>query len=388
MQWFEQICGALLVLLILLDVFLTVLYARANAGIISPRVARLVWWVFKAIAKPFGRVRDSIFSFCGPAILVMLVVVWALGLTVAAGLIIHPELGTSVRATSGDTPGDFITAIYAGGSSISVIGATDFTPHTASFRLLFLFNSLVGVSVTFLTLTYLMQVYTALDRRNTLGLNVHLASAETGDAAELIAHLGPEGKFEAGYMNLSLLAAEMTKAKESHHFYPVLFYFRFRQPFYSVSRFTLVSLDTATLIKSALSDRDYAWLKNSGAVEQLWDGAMLLLETVSEMFLHGAKRGLPHAPDEDTCELWRGRYFAALRTLRQAGIQTVYDEQAGADYYVNLRRQWNDYIMHMAPLLAYSKEDIDPVGYRAETSHEERRFQPHASHGLPFQPHS
>jgi hypothetical protein len=28
----------------------------------------------------------------------------------------------------------------------------------------------------------------------------------------------------------------MAEAKEAHHFYPVLFYFRFRQPFYYYSR--------------------------------------------------------------------------------------------------------------------------------------------------------
>jgi hypothetical protein len=44
-------------------------------------------------------------------------------------------------------------------------------------------------------------------------------------------------------------------AKETHHFYPVLFYFRFREPYYSVSRFALVSPDTVTLIKSALDDK-------------------------------------------------------------------------------------------------------------------------------------
>ena len=42
MDWFEQILGGLLLLLILLDVFLTVLYARASSGIFSPRVARSV----------------------------------------------------------------------------------------------------------------------------------------------------------------------------------------------------------------------------------------------------------------------------------------------------------------------------------------------------------
>lgn len=388
MDWVEQILGALLMVLILLDVFLTVLYARADAGILSHRVARAVWWVFRTISKPFEHHRALILSFCGPAILVAFILVWALGLTLAAALIFHPELGTSVRATSGETNRDFITALYVGGSSVSIVGVSDFTPHTAILQMIFLFNSLVGLSVTFLTLTYLMQVYTALSRRNTLGLNVHLASAETGDGAELITHLGPEGKFETGYPALSTLATEMAKTKESHHFYPVLVYFRFRQPFYSVARFTLVSLDAATLIKSALSDKEYSWLKNSGAVEQLWDGATMLLETITNTFLHGETRSSPHAPDEDTCELWRRRYFAALRTLRQAGIKTVDDEQAGAEYYVNLRRQWNDYITHVGPLMAYSTEDIDPVGYRTEIAEEPQPFARHASHGLPLQPHS
>src|ERR1044071_5470373 len=111
MGWLEQTIGALLMVLILLDVFLTVLYARAGAGILSPRVALAVWWLFKTISKPFAQHRASILSFCGPSILVMLVVVWAAGLTLAAALIIHPQLGTSVRATSGDTSRDFFTAL-------------------------------------------------------------------------------------------------------------------------------------------------------------------------------------------------------------------------------------------------------------------------------------
>jgi hypothetical protein len=41
-------------------------------------------------------------------------------------------------------------------------------------------------------------------------LNVHLASAQTGDAAELIAGLGPAGKFDAGYSNLSEAAKDIS----------------------------------------------------------------------------------------------------------------------------------------------------------------------------------
>ena len=57
-----------------------------------------------------------------------------------------------------------------------------------------------------------MQVYNALQRRNKLGLNLELSSAETGDAAELIAGLGPEGKFDAGYSDLSEMAGDVAGA--------------------------------------------------------------------------------------------------------------------------------------------------------------------------------
>jgi hypothetical protein len=46
----EQIAGALLMALVLLDVFFTVVYARVGTGIISTRVARGTWLVVRALA--------------------------------------------------------------------------------------------------------------------------------------------------------------------------------------------------------------------------------------------------------------------------------------------------------------------------------------------------
>src|SRR3712207_9165676 len=69
-------------------------------------------------------------------------------------------------------------------SSMSIVGASDYGPTSPGYKLLFLFNSMVGLSVTSLTLTYLMQVYSALRSRNTLGLMVETQSAETGRSEE------------------------------------------------------------------------------------------------------------------------------------------------------------------------------------------------------------
>lgn len=371
----EQGLGILLILIVLLDIFLTVLYARINTSLIASGVARLVWASFVTVSKVFSSRQGAVLSFCGPVILVLLVGVWALGLTLGAALIMHPELGTSIRATNGETPTDFVTAMYAGGTSMAIVGASDFTPHTSPTRLLFLFNSLIGMSVTSLTLMYLMQVYTGLQRRNVLAMNIHFLSGCTGDAAELLARLGPQGQFSGGYTNLSELGVEMTQAKEAHHFYSKLFYFRFSDPYHSVSRSTLVALDTVSLIKSALDDQKYGWLKQAGAVAQLWEASMMLLIMLENTFLpHGAP-DREAQPDQQTRDRWRARYHAALLRLRQAGIEITADGQAGAEAYIACRMQWDHHITNLAPSMAYRMEEIDTAmsGLESKSSPDEPR---------------
>ena len=367
LQWLEQALGALLFLLILTDIFLIVLYARIGSGIVSNRLARLIWRFFRLVSKPFGSYRGLVLSFCGPIILIFLVLFWALTLTCGAALIIHPNLGSSVKSSGGETPSDFITALEAGGGSMAIVGASDFSPQTGGFRLLYLFNSLIGMSVVSLTLTYLMQVYNALQRRNALGLQTYLLTAETGDAAELVAGLGTDGKFTNGYSDLANWAGEMSRVKESHHFYPVLFYFRFKESFYSTSQMTLIAFDTMSIIKGALDDEEYSWLKNSAAVSQLWRGAMMLVTTLTDTFL---PEGMPDEPpelDAETLERWRKRFFAAVQKLRRANIKTIADEEAGAEIYISLRREWEKYITVLAPTMSYRMDEIDPAGNHPES---------------------
>src|SRR3954465_14870333 len=213
----EPVVGAALFAAVLLDVFLTVLYARMGTSLLAGPLAGLTWRVVRAASAPLGRPRSVALSFCGPAILVLLVTAWSAGLTLGAALVIHPALGDGVRSSTGPTPTDFVAAVYAAGNSLSVVGSGEFGPRTTPYRLLYWFNSVVGMSVLSLTLTYLMQVYSALRERNVLGLKLHLATGETGDAAELLARAGPRGEFDTG--PLSEAAGEVAGAKEAHHFY-------------------------------------------------------------------------------------------------------------------------------------------------------------------------
>lgn len=154
MGWAEPIAGTLLMTLVLADVFLTVLYARAGTGILSSRVARLVWLALRWVGSDRGKGR--LLSFCGPLIVVSLLLTWSILLALGAALILLPLLGTSITNSSQDTPTDFVTAIYVAGSSLSIVGGGNFAPQSAGAKLLFFLNSVIGTSVISLTITYLM----------------------------------------------------------------------------------------------------------------------------------------------------------------------------------------------------------------------------------------
>jgi hypothetical protein len=356
LQLLEQLLGILLGIAVLVDIFLLVLHARADMGGVSRMISQPAWRGMVAFSRLLGRAKGPFLSFAGPMILVLVLGSWFLLLTLAAALIIHPNLGTAVRASHGETPTDFATALYVAGHSLDFVGGSDFSPHTPAFRLFFLFTSIIGVAMVPLIITYLLEVYSSLRARNHLGLKVHLHSAETGDAAEVIAHLGPQGRFDIGYVVLAEWAAETTEVKESHHFHPILFYFRFAEPYYSVSRTSLTSLDTVTLIKSALDDAEYGWLKESAAVEQLKQSTLLELKTLIRTFIADANIEAP--PDEQTRALWRRRYTAATERLKRAGIKTT---EFGAEEYVSLRSEWNQYVQLLAPEFALELADVDPV---------------------------
>jgi hypothetical protein len=170
------------------------------------------------------------------------------------------------------------------------------------------------------------------------------------------------------------MAMDMTQVKESHHFYAVLFFFRFNESYYSMSQTSLTALDTVSLIKSALSDEKYAWLKESLSTTQLWRASMMMLKTSANTFLSGEMPDEQKHPDEQTLESWRRRYFAALKRLRQANIETIADEQAGFEIYVSLRSKWEDYITSLAPQMAYGMDEVDTAGSNPESADERPNF--------------
>lgn len=347
----EQIGGAVLMLLFLADIFLTVLYARAGTGLLAPHWNRLVWAALRGLSSLLGRRHGAGLSFGGPLIVVSLIAFWALGLTLGAALIIQPELGDAIRPSSGEAQRDFVTALLVAGNSLSIVGGGDYSPHSVGTRLLFILNSLIGASVLSLVLSYLVQVYSALRERNALAMTIDLMTGGTGDAAEMLARIGPDDDFTNAVTEPGNLVQPLAQTKEAHHFYPLLFYFRFKDPLYSVSRFGFILLDLTTLIDTTLDRQRHGGLVRSSPVASLRRCTLLLLETLDRNFPTADEKRADAAAAASHGE----SYAAAVKTLRRAGIEARPDGGSYADQ----RSRWEPLIRRVAPMFGYGMNDID-----------------------------
>jgi hypothetical protein len=362
--WPSQTLGAVLIAASLLDVFLTVLYARTGIGVMSPWVTEGVWHAFRWAGRRLLRWRDFVLSLAGPSLLIVLAAVWVGLLAVGFALIYWPMLGSKVHATGGEpTPLGFGTAFYYSLTTMTTVGSGSSVIEAGAPQFLVAIQSALGIAIFTLTITYFVQIYNAVLERNALALKLHVASDSTADAARLVAGLGAAGDFEGARGTLGEWAGEMTKVFESHHLYSVLHVFRFVEPEYAAARIILLTMDSVTLIRSAVHEERYAALRGSAGVTALWGIGLQTMRELSGIYLPG---GGPEDGDVDpqTERQWRRRYAEACRVLAEAGIE-LNDGDAGAAAYVELRKEWDRYMVAFAHYMAHTAEEMDVAGTRA-----------------------
>jgi hypothetical protein len=348
--------GIGLVILALVDVYLTVLYPRLDVGFLSIRLIRGGWWSFRTIASILPDKGAALLVHSGPVLTLLAIAVWVMLLVIGFGLIVWVELGTGIQASQGQTPTDFWTALYYSGYSLTTLGVGDLLPKTGFQRMLSFIQAGLGFSTFTLTITYLLSIYTALIHRNSLALSLHHQTANTADSIELLARIAAGDRVNDMHNDISSKAKDLMILLESQRSYPVLLYFRYQQTYYALPRMLWLSIDTATLIKSALDPQAYRAIVNSGATEELWGSSMQMLKELSN---HLFPQIESQAKAQDK-QQWREHYHIALKRLEMEGINTVADPESGADLYVSLRQQWEPYLSMLVRYMSYRWSDIAP----------------------------
>jgi hypothetical protein len=93
------------------------------------------------------------------------------------------------------------------------------------------------------------------------------------------------------------------------------------------------------------------------------------------VFVHGQPAPPRSTADASAREQWRTRYMAALERMRQAGIKTIADPEAGFETYVSLRERWDAHTVRLRASMMYEAGEIDEPTYRPEDVRARRPFE-------------
>ncbi|MFF2779558.1 potassium channel family protein [Streptomyces sp. NPDC058052] len=169
MAWIVTPLGALLVLVILRDVFHTLWHPTRHGGL-SRLVMRTVW---RVSAHRGSRGRPA--GLAGPLGMVVVVAVWALTVAVGWGLVYWPHMPDDFSYASGLTPAQHagpLDALYVSLVTLATLGLGDIAPTAGWLRVLAPMEALVGFVLLSATVAWILGIYPALARRRTLALRL------------------------------------------------------------------------------------------------------------------------------------------------------------------------------------------------------------------------
>lgn len=209
------VVGCLLVLLVLVDVFRTVLWSGQGAGPLTGAVTALGRRLLSRLAGG-ARLRSAV----GPIAIVAIVGLWAGLLLVGFSLVLEGQSG-SFRTAFTDEPVGWSERAYFVGYSLFTLGNGDLRPVTDAGRLLTVAIAATGLFLISLSVTYLLPVTSAAVASRSFASSAR-ALGETPEDVVLGAWDGERIRLDD---ELRQLAQSLSLLAEQQLAYPVLHLF-------------------------------------------------------------------------------------------------------------------------------------------------------------------
>jgi hypothetical protein len=371
------IVGTGLVFLVAYDVYATILHARARSGPIGETLNRAAWCFARSLAFRLSRPRrHRLLNVVGPLLLPSLIIIYLVLLITGFTLIYYVRMPEQFIVAPEAAGHPWMESVYFSGITLTTVGYGDIAPHTTFMRLVALVESASGFALISLTVTYLITVYGALERKRAVALSFYHQAEEGADVAGFIAHHFVAGRFYGLDTTLRVATRDLQGLLESHVEHPVIHYFHPVEVYKSLPRILFLSLESCAVINSCLDPEEYNELHSHPVVRNLEASTRhVLFELHASLGLNKVRARHNESAYEES-RRWHGRYGATLRRLKDTGIKTRTDEQQGWEEYRARREEWEAKLHRFALYLGYDWDEITgdrDLRYAADEEMEEPR---------------
>lgn len=206
------VIGAGLILLMLIDVFHTLLYPHGS-GPVGRMIMRGFWLLSR-------RSRGRVSTVAAPLAMAAVIAAWASLAAIGWALLYLPHLPEGFVYESGvPQRGDFAEALYVSMVTLSTVGFGEIVAAHPLLRLVAAFQAVTGFGLLTATVTWILQTYPALSRRRALAHHLNLFREAAGP--EGLASLDPPhaaGLLEALARNVASVSIDLLSFHETYYF--------------------------------------------------------------------------------------------------------------------------------------------------------------------------
>jgi hypothetical protein len=229
------VVGALVCLVGLVDVFLVVLHYDSR-GLLATRMYRVLWTALRASTQRLpSNPRLVARTMGGPAMIPLTLALWLGMQVVGFALIFYPAMrahGFTIHAPLHSDPGVAFSFSMAAIASLSFTGVS---PATFPVHVLAALETVVGLGLLTLTISYIVNVYRLLQGEMALASMLHDQGDDSLDARVIVKSRFYRGEVVELSAHLRELHRSIVGLHETYHRYPVLYYFISRRPFRSAA---------------------------------------------------------------------------------------------------------------------------------------------------------
>ena len=352
------ISGVSLLVLVFYDVYATILRATKHSGLLSTSMNRGLWWIASRAAQKFDRRRRHRFlSPVGPLLLPTLITFFILLLLTGFALIYLPRMETQFKIDEAVGGSSIFQAFYFSGATFLTIGYGDITPVSTAMKLTAVVEAAAGLAIISLTITYLLTVYDALERKRAVALKFYHQARQGADISGLISSHFARGRFHSLTKSLREATRDLQELLESHLEHPVIHFFHPPEVYKSLPRALFVVLELVAILNAHL-DEEYVEAGDHPDVLIAGDNVRYVLaELVTSLDLQ-TRASEPFESDTETIRRRRNSFNRTLKSLRKTGIKTRSDIETAFSEYSEDRESWERQLFHFADFLGYDWDEI------------------------------
>ncbi|NIQ59376.1 MAG: hypothetical protein GWN02_31790, partial [Gemmatimonadetes bacterium] len=168
-------------MVLVVDVFVTVLHASSGAGPYTSLQNRVLWRVSSAVAARLSG-RRPVLASSAPLMALATPVAWMTFLTVGFALLYHPVIGSFPADPPLEVQG-WAASIYLSGYLTTTLGVGDVVPAGAVWRIASVVQSALGFALFSASITYVLSIYGRHTADAALALHLHnlFRDSELGD---------------------------------------------------------------------------------------------------------------------------------------------------------------------------------------------------------------